>query len=285
MQGNDLLRRPPDQGRTATPGQRGRQIVLVGCPRSGTSPFAKLLRSAGLRTVEDTRSTRKYPSGYYEHMPLLMFHKAMERLPRGADYSITTEPFLKSSYLDDEFIRGLFLEACHPILQGSVDFIKLPQLALSVDFLFEQFGQIHVIALWRNPACTFRSLVTNEFPREMRPASGVKAVLLWNLYAYHIIRAAKERPADVTVVNIDDVIDKDRSIAPLLRKLGHNVSDLLPSQHVDGSVWTRRVAWRWWIYFHAMRVCCSVLGRFLPADTARLASVKQWQSRLWEATS
>src|SRR6056297_1723634 len=99
-----------------------RTVFVVGCPRSGTSPFAKWLHRSGLRSVEDRRRHERYPAGYFEHMPILMFHKALERLPRGADHAIRTEPFLESSLLDDPFIHTLFEAAFRPVLEGEVDF-------------------------------------------------------------------------------------------------------------------------------------------------------------------
>ncbi|HSJ53360.1 MAG TPA: sulfotransferase [Anaerolineae bacterium] len=256
-------------------------LVVVGCPRSGTSLFARLLAQSGLQTVDHHRTSSQYPAGYYEHLPLLMFHKALERLPRGADHRITVQHFLQSSYLDDRFIRQVFCAAWEPVSSRAVEFCKFPQLALSIDFVLEQFDSVHVVALWRNPLCTFKSLVTKEFPREMRPASGLKAIMLWNMYAFHLVQGARAHPRDVTVLSIDDLVDRDTDISPLLRRLGYEpAGENRPSACISRGVWTRRVSSPWWLYFHSMRLAALAARRLLPADKAGLADVAGWQRRV-----
>ncbi|RPI47063.1 MAG: hypothetical protein EHM56_14995 [Chloroflexi bacterium] len=256
-------------------------LVVVGCPRSGTSLFARLLAHSGLLTVDHHRANPHYPAGYYEHLPLLMFHKALERLPRGADHRITVQPFLQSSYLDDAFIRQMFCAAWEPVSSRSIDFLKFPQLALSTDFVLEQFDNVHVLALWRNPASTFRSLVTKELPREMVPASGLKAIMLWSMYAFQLVRGAQAHPQDVTVLSIDDLVEHDTSISPLLRRLGYEPGDENRlSGCISQGVWTRRVSSPWRLYFQAMRLAALASRRLLPADKASLADLAGWQRRI-----
>ena len=260
-------------------------IFVVGCPRRGTSLFSKLLTTAGLQTVYSSRKNAKYPSGYYEYLHIQLFNKAIERLPRGADYRITTEPFLKSDYLTDEFIATMFSSAWEPVLNREVDFVKFPQLALSVDFLFKQFADIHVIALWRDPVRTFRSLVIKEFGRTMLPASGLLAILLWNMYAYHLVEAKKKWSDSMTVFNIDDLVENDKNVSPLLRQLGYEpVQESTLSQCMQPGVWTQRVALPWRLYFHSMRLSLLVVKRWLPDEKQILVNQVVWRNRLLDVT-
>jgi len=262
-----------------------KSIFVVGCPRSGTSLFAKLLTMAGLKTIDSSKKNPEYPSGYYEYLPIQMFNKAIERLPRGANYRITIEPFLKSDYLADEFIATMFSSAWEPVLNRKIDFVKFPQLALSVDFLFEQFSDIHIIALWRDPVRTFRSLVIKEFGRTMIPASGPLAILLWNMYAYQLVKAKEKWPDSVTVFNIDDLVENDKNVTPLLRQLGYEpVQECTLFQCLQPGVWTQRVALPWHLYFQIMRLSLLAIKRWLPVEKKILADPTLWRNRLCAVT-
>jgi len=240
---------------------------------------------AGLKTIDSSQKNSKYPSGYYEYLPIQMFCKAMERLPRGADYRITTEPFLKSDYLTDEFVAMMFSSAWGPILNREIDFLKFPQLALAVEFLFEQFPDIHVIALWRDPMQTFRSLVTKEFGRMMVPASGLLAILLWNMYAYHLVKAKEKWLDNITVLNVNDLVGNNRDVMPLLHQLGYEpAQECTLSQCMQPGVWTRRVSLPWRLYFQSMRLNTLVVRRWLSDEQQILADLSLWQRRLLAIT-
>jgi hypothetical protein len=233
-----------------------KKLVIVGCPRSGTSLFADFLVHCGLKSVQDIRVNPQYPRGYHEHFPLLMFHKALERYPRGADHRITDMPFIQSTYLEDDFTFDIFTAATTPFRDDQVDFIKFPQLGLSIDFLFEQFQNLHIIALWRNPAAVFKSLIQKEFSKEMRPASGLKAILLQSVYGTHIRNAYQEHPGQVTVLAIDRVISRDQNLGPLLNRLGYDINTPCRlSQSMDNRLWTTKVSIFWSLYYQLMRIC------------------------------
>ena len=232
-----------------------KKLVIVGCPRSGTSLFADFLVHCGLKTVQDNRANSQYPRGYHEHFPLLMFHKALERYPRGADHRITDLPFIQSAYLEDEFTSSIFAAAVVPFQDQNINFIKFPQLALSIDFLLEQFPNLHIIALWRNPVAVFKSLIQKEFPREMRPASGIKAILLQSVYGTHIKNACQRFPGNITVLAIDQLIKEDQNLGPFLENLGFEIkSPCRLSQSMNTELWTKQVPLFWALYYQLMRI-------------------------------
>ena len=259
-------------------------LLVVGCPRSGTSLFAKFLDAAGLSTVTDVRANEKYPSGYFEHVPLLMFHKAMERFPREgvhyrADYVPTTDPFLHSEYLEHPFIESLFDEAFAPVLRREVDFLKYPQLALSLDAMFETLGDIRVVAVWREPTRTILSLARKEFGRDVFPFRGLRAVLLWTTYAYHVCRA-KERHGDrIAVVQIGRVVDGTTPVDGVLATLGYDASPIPISAVVDQSVWTARSSVADRLRVRALDKLAMAAAARLGVDPA-LTNVSAWTDRL-----
>jgi hypothetical protein len=258
-----------------------RPVFVVGCPRSGTSPFARWLHACGLGTVSDERRNERYPSGYFEYLPMLMFHRALERLPRGADHRITTEPYLTKETLEHPFVARSFELAFEPVLRGEVDFIKYPQLALSLDFLLERFPGSHVVGLWRNPRDTFRSLLTKEFPLEMIAGAPLKAVLLWSLYAHHLCTAKRSHPERVTLVEIDGFIADPAAGPALLERIGRSASSAVPVREaIDPSLWGRPTQLRWRLAYAVMATTSRALGaRFGPQRSA-LADQQRWLDEL-----
>jgi hypothetical protein len=218
-------------------------------------------------------------------MPILMFHKALERLPRGADHAIRMEPFLESSVLDEPFVHTLFEAAFRPVLQGEVDFIKFPQLALSIDFILEQFPDSHVVGVWREPISTFRSLVQKEFPAEMRPASSIKSILLWNLYARHLCQAHARHPDRFTLVSIDDFLaDRDQG-KTILRRIGFDSSNAAdPFEILDLRIWQRQIPLLWKAHHRFSKLVAKHVAIRLGGERAELASQDIWARRLRQAT-
>jgi len=263
---------------------RNNVLFVVGCPRSGTSPFAKWLHHCGLRSVDDDRRNERYPAGYFEHMPILMFHKALERLPRGADHAIRMEPFLESPLLDDSFIRSIYEAAFRPVLRREVDFIKFPQLALSIDFLVEQFPDCRIVGIWRDPMTTFRSLVQKEFPVEMRPASSVKSILLWNLYAMHLCRAHSRHPDRFTLISIDDFLANPGSDQLWTRIGVAPAAAIPPAEVLDLRMWKRRPSAAWKAHYQLARLVARRVADQFRDERSELADQRQWKNRLLHAT-
>jgi hypothetical protein len=256
-------------------------VFVVGCPRSGTSPFARWLHASGLRTVSDERKNERYPSGYFEYLPMLMFHRALERLPRGADHRITTEPYLTKETLEHPFVAHGFELAFEPVLRGEIDFIKYPQLALSLDFLLERFPDSHVVGLWRNPRDTFRSLLTKEFPLEMIAGAPLKAVLLWSLYAHHLCAAKRRHPERVSLVEIDGFIADPAAGPALLERIGRSAGSAVPIQDaIDPSLWQRRTKLRWRLAHGAMAMTSRALEARLGPQRSALADQRRWLREL-----
>ena len=262
-----------------------RPIFVAGCPRSGTSPFARWLHACGLSTVADQRRNERYPSGYFEPLPLLMFHKSLERLPRGADHRITTEPYLTQEIMDLPYVASSFEHAFESVLHDDIDFLKYPQLALSIDFLLERFPQAHLIGLWRSPLSSFRSLITHEFPLEMIPASGVKAVLLWSVYASHLVSAKRSRPEQVTLVGIDGFFADEATGPTLLERIGHDPASAVPiGEAIDRTLWHARTSLPWRAYHAAMAGLCRAMKSRLGPQRAPLADQRAWLRQLRELT-
>jgi hypothetical protein len=262
-----------------------RPVFVVGCPRSGTSPFARWLHASGLETVSDERKSERYPSGYFEYLPMLMFHRALERLPRGAEHRITTEPYLTKETLEHPFVASGFELAFEPVLRDEVDFIKYPQLALSLEFLLDRFPGCHVVGLWRNPRDTFRSLLTKEFPLEMIAGSPLKAVLLWSVYAHHLCSAKRSQPERVSLVEIDGFIADPAAGPALLERLGRPASSAVPIQDaIDPSLWGKPTKLGWRVAHAVMAMTSRALETRLGPQRSALADQRRWLRELGQLT-
>ena len=262
-----------------------RPVFVAGCPRSGTSPFARWLHACGLSTVSDERTNERYPAGYFEYLPMLMFHRALERLPRGADHRITGEPFLTAEALQHPFVACSFELGFEPVLRDEVDFIKYPQLALSLDFLLERFPTAHVIGLWRNPRECFRSLLTKEFPVEMIAGAPLKAVLLWNVYAHHLTTAKRLHPERVTLVDIDAFVGDPAAGPALLGRIGRPAGDAVPIwDAIDPKLWGGRTAFRWRLAHGLIASVCRTFRGRLGPQRAALGDQRHWLRELRRLT-
>jgi hypothetical protein len=260
-------------------------VFVVGCPRSGTSPFARWLHACGLSSVSDERRHERYPAGYFEHMPALIYLTGLERLPRATARAIKSAPYLTSELLEDPFLKETFELAFRPVLEREVEFLKLPQLALSIDFLFERFGDVHVVALWREPAPSFRSLVTREFTLEMRLSAGFRSVLLWSVYARHMINAKRARPDRVTLVNVDHFFDSPEAGAKLLERIGRDPAAAVPfAEAVDPKIWNRPLGPGWRLYHAAMSWACRALASRMGPEREPYADQGRWQRELRDQT-
>lgn len=264
-------------------------LIVAGCPRGGTSLFAKLLVAAGLTTVKDIRSSSKYPSGYFEHVPLLMFHKAMERYPRAhthhrADFASTTEPFLTADQLADPFVSQMAETAFEPLRSNRADFLKYPQLALSPDFLFDTIPDLRLALVWRDPVASVTSLARKEFGRDVFPFRGLRSVLLWNTYAYHVCRAKQHYGDRVAVVHIDRIVDGTCTVDQVLAPLGYSLPPTPASRVVDPGVWTHRASSAERARVRALDALASAAARRLGADPA-LTDIDAWAQRLEAVTT
>lgn len=258
-------------------------ILVLGCPRSGTSAFANWLATIGLRTVEDPRRRAGYPAGYYEHLPIAMFHRAVERVLRRTDQAIRLEPYLTESLLRDPYVRTMYEEAFAPVERDKVAFLKYPQLALSIEFLLSRYPTGHVIGVWRGPEATFRSLVKREFTRELALTSGVRSVLLWSLYAYHLVGAKSKYPERVTIVRIEDFFRRRELRQRLLRKLAIDPG-AAEAGGLDERRWVRRPSLAWQLYYRMAVLVAEAVLRFGDARRRELRNHKLWYARLCEVT-
>lgn len=262
-------------------GSSPKKIALVGCPRSGTSLFADYLVQCGLKTVDDLRSSKKYPSGYHEYFPLLVLHKALERYPRGSLHKITDEPFLSETAIQDPILSQLSTEAFKPFLDPEIDFIKYPQLALSMPFLCETYPDLHIIAIWRNPSSVFKSLIQKEFPPDMLPASAVRSILMQSVYADHIIRAQAAYPDRITILHIDSIISRNLDLSNVLGKLGYDVTgDKRLSDIIQPGIWTAKVSPLWMGFYLLTRFFIRVGQYLLAPEKRKFIEIAQYHRRL-----
>jgi len=258
-----------------------KKIVIVGCPRSGTSLLADYFVQCGLKTVEDSRSSNQYPRGYHEHFPLLVFHKALERYPRGSVHRITDEQYLNREAIQDPILSQLYNEAFYPFLIPDVDFIKYPQLALSMPFLVNEYPDLHILAVWRRPPAVYKSLIQKEFPVDMLPGSAVRSVLLQSVYAEHILRTHEKFSDRITVLYIDEIINQRGTLKKFLGDLGYSgIPDLPLSDTIQPDIWTKKVSSIWTLFYILTRVFVRIGAFLLPEEMRKYSNINSYHKRI-----
>ncbi len=219
-----------------------RKLLVVGHPRGGTSLLAQYLDSLGLRTVTDTRQARDYPAGFNEHLPSLLFTKACERL-RGQRDRLTEDSLIQREFLDIPSMRAMFDAAYEVFESPDVDFIKLPDHALALDFMHERFPHLHFLGVWRTPAEGIASFYHREFGRFPGVKGLFYAIGTWNMYARRLIDFHSRHPELIDIVGVDGLLARHGSLVALLRQRGFSV----PSDHGIRDIlkkpWGRSAGW------------------------------------------
>ena len=121
-----------------------------------------------------------------------------------------------------------------------------------------------------------RIAIQKEFPKEMRPTSGIKAILLQSVYGTHIKNAYQKYPGNITVLTIDQIIKKDQNLGPLLESLGYKIdSPCRLSQSMNIGLWTKRVPFFWYLYYQLMRIGVLLGSPFLPSEKRKFVNLKE----------
>jgi hypothetical protein len=218
------------------------QLLVVGCPRGGTSLIAQYLGEIGLRTVEDGRTNPDYPAGFTEHLPILLFNKACERL-RGARDRLTDDQLIQPEFLSISCMKKMFDDAFSVFSDPDIDFVKSPSLALAMDFMAEQFPHLRFLAIWRRPATSIESFYQREFGRFPGIRGLFYAIGVWNMYARRVIDFKARYPNLVDVVEADALVEGQSSLLPLLDQYGFAVSDRRELPETLQKEWRHSPGW------------------------------------------
>lgn len=215
--------------------QQDSKILVVGCPRGGTSLVAAELARLGLRTVVDERGHPDYPAGFMEHLPILLFTKACERL-RGHRDRLTTEALIEERFLSIDGMKKLFDSAFRVFGEEGVDFVKIPDLALALPFMHRRFENLRYLGVWRRPETTIRSIYRREYGR----LPGIKglfyAVGIWNMYAMRLIEFKRSHPELIELVNVDDLVSQELTLEHVIGKWVGPL-DPPPASELDAKKW------------------------------------------------
>jgi hypothetical protein len=223
----------------SSPSTASPKLLVVGFPRGGTSLIAQYLASLGLETVPDARGEPDYPSGYMEHLPCLLFTKACERL-RGRRDRLTEESLIEDRYLDIPCMRAMFQEAYRPFHDPEVDFVKLPDHTLALDFMRRRFPELRFLGVWREPREAIASYRRREFGRHPGVRGLFYAIGAWNMYTRRMIDFKERHPHLIDLVNVDAFVSGNGSLSGLLRQRGfrlardHGVRDVLTREWGGG---------------------------------------------------
>lgn len=197
-----------------------KQILVVGFPRGGTSMLAAYLKLIGLNTVEDDREKAAYPAGFNEHMPILLFNKACERL-RGQRNRLTDQALIESGFLDIPGMNEFFEAAYAPLIRQEVDFLKIPDLALALEFIAEKLPHVHILAVWRKPRVAMESFFRREFGKHPGFHEAFYSIGTWNLFAERVCQFKRSHSDRIDILSIDGIIEDSSALLQVLDNCGH----------------------------------------------------------------
>lgn len=182
------------------------KLLVVGCPRGGTSMVAGFLKSIGLRTVEDGRSSRDYPDGYSEPLGLLAFTKACEKF-RGNRYRLTDDPLIEPGLWGCSEMSIFHDEVFKPLSDENIDFIKVPDLALSIEYVLDTWPDVLIVGVWRNPYPSMQSFYEREFGRYPSFKERFYAIGIWNMFIKRMCVAREGYGNRVKIVQLEQFVE------------------------------------------------------------------------------
>lgn len=194
-----------------------KKIIIVGCPRGGTSMVAGYLKKIGLRTVADTRSGKDYPDGYSEPVGILAFNKACEKF-RGNRYRLTDDPLYEEGLWECEEMQVFHEEVFKPLTDPKVDFIKVPDLCLAIDYILHHWPDVLILGVWRKPNVTMRSFYEREFGRFPQMKDRLYAIGVWNMFTRRLIDGKKKHGDRVHLVQLEEFSENPSSLEPYLAR-------------------------------------------------------------------
>jgi hypothetical protein len=204
--------------------------------------IAQYLRDIGLRTVEDGRTNPDYPGGFTEHLPILLFNKACERL-RGPRDRLTDDQLIQPDFLNISCMRKMFDDAFSVFTDPGIDFVKSPSLALAMDFMAEQFPHLRFLAVWRRPATSIESFYQREYGRFPGIRGLFYAIGAWNMYARRVLDFKARHPDRVDVVEADALVAGRSSLLPLLHRHGFAIPDGRELPETLQKKWRDKAGW------------------------------------------
>ncbi|PXA03676.1 hypothetical protein DDZ13_10295 [Coraliomargarita sinensis] len=212
------------------------KLLVVGYPRGGTSLVGNYLAAAGMRTVVDDRRGDDYPAGFMEHLPILLFNKACERL-RGKRDRLTEDSLLEESFLEICCMRKMFDDAYAVLRDPNIDFIKSPDLALALDFMIERFPGLKILGVWRKPDTAIESFYKREFGRIPSLENLYYSIGTWNMYAQRLVEFKKRYPSLIQIVSVDSSVNDASHICHAIEALGFELKNKPSIEVALGKRW------------------------------------------------
>jgi hypothetical protein len=136
-------------------------------------------------------------------------------------------------------MRAMFNEAYGVFDAPEVDFVKLPDHALALDFMHHQFPGLRFLASWRNPKCSIESFYKREFGRYPGVRGLFYAIGTWNMYARRLIDFKTKHPELIDIVAIDEFVSSNGSLAGFLRERGYGVTGEHGIRDILSKEWRR----------------------------------------------
>lgn len=169
-----------------------RPVLILGMHRSGTSCLAGLLEECGLHLGEVRRRSAHNARGNRENPQVMQLNEAL-LAANGARWDAPPEGRIR--WNADLARRRDALLGGYP--QGRRFGIKDPRLLFCLPFWAEALGPVRLVATVRHPRAVARSLAV----RSGMPAA--RAIALWRAYNAQLLKLARDRARDLTLVTFD----------------------------------------------------------------------------------
>lgn len=178
---------------------------------------AGYLKGIGLRTVADTRSGEDYPDGYSEPVGILAFNKACEKF-RGNRYRLTDDPLYEEGLWGCKEMQVFHDAVFKPFTDPEIDFIKVPDLCMSIDYILHHWPDSLVLGVWRMPNVTMRSFYEREFGRFPQMKDRIYATGVWNMFTRRLLDAKKKHDDRVHLVQLEKFSENPSSLDTYLQR-------------------------------------------------------------------
>lgn len=143
---------------------QNKNIVVLGCPRSGTSLLANLIRSAGYN-IDGSGSKKlmkpnfKYnPDGYFERIDIVKLNDAIIK-QINSDYSFLNPPSLREIQNFD-IVSNELTEINHELSNTCGWIIKDSRLSFTLH-AYKNLNNVHIIKIIRDPKEVKQSMINH----------------------------------------------------------------------------------------------------------------------------
>lgn len=193
-------------------------LCITGMHRSGTSLTANWLETCGLVLLNKLEGDFGNKQGHFEDKDFVFFHENLinERIPfdMAKGWKVTHQIDPKFTFHEKSNAIAL-IKKKQKFTSGKIWGWKDPRTSLFLQDWKEIVPKLKVIILWRPCIEVVLSLLNRSIKSnktDIKKINFIDSVKLWKIYNLNIIKYILKNRENVILVNINDVIQKDRPL-------------------------------------------------------------------------